>query len=132
MKFKIITILLCLVAFSACGDDAREEELETPQPEAVQDSIPTLTGKFIYLNDAAVLKGEDFVYGVNIDSVALDLAEKIAPLKTEDFDMVSITVKAKVMQNPKRTGWDEIIEIREVLKIPEQKPDSVKSTIEEN
>lgn len=114
---KILFILLFGFIFSACGNDA-PELTQAAEQAVVEDSIPTLQGEFIFLSGAAVLKGEDFIYGVNIDSTALDLAETVKKFKNDDFDMVPVVVKAKVMQNPKREGWDEIIEIKEIVEIP--------------
>ncbi len=113
-----------MIILASCGDDSREEEFESPQTQVMADSIPTITGEFIYLSDAAVLKGRDFIYGVQLDSTAMDLVEKIESYKRDDFDMIPITVKAKIIPNPKRNGWDEVILIREVVQLPEIKPDS--------
>lgn len=132
MKTKILLLLIFigLLIFSACGDDGREEEFGIQPQKSVQDSIPVLRGDFIYLADAAVLKGDDFIYGVTIDSISLDLAEKIRPHKKEDFDMIPVVVKAKISKNPGKEGWDEVIEIREVLELPEQENDSVQDPSE--
>lgn len=121
MKKTLFILMLALGTLSSCGNDSRDEDILEPQQQTVQDTIPTLSGEFIYLADAAVLKGDDFIYEVKIDSTALDLAEKIRPFKKEDFDMVPVVVKGKISQNPKREGWNEIIEIREVLEIPSEK-----------
>lgn len=119
MKERILTILL-LVAFlfTACGDDTGDDPLEVQQVETVEDSIPTLEGRFIYLADAAVLRGDDFIYGVTLDSLGLELAEKVKPYKKESFDMVPVKVRARILPNPGREGWDEFIEIREILEAP--------------
>lgn len=132
MKKKFLPLLISLIIFSACGDDAREESLEIQQDEPAQDSIPVLKGDFIYMADAAILKGEDFIYGVDIDSVALDLAEQIRPLKKEAFDMIPVVVRAKIKQNPGQEGWDEIIEIREIIQLPESRNDSVQDPSTKN
>lgn len=120
MKEKVLALLLCLFLFAACGDSG-DDEMESLKTEAIQDSIPTLHGQFIFLSNEAILKGEDFIYGVTIDSTSLDLAERIKPFKNENFDMVPVTVKAKITQNHGRAGWNEIIEIRKVLEIPTKK-----------
>lgn len=125
MKKQLIALVTGMIILTSCGGDSREEEIETSQVQAVTDSIPTITGEFIYLADAAVLKGRDFIYGVQLDSTAMDLVEKIKSYKRDDFDMIPITVKAKIIPNPQRNGWDEVIQIREVLELPEIKPDSV-------
>lgn len=121
MKEKVLALLLCLILFSACGTDSRDEDMESNEPVAVQDTIPTLQGEFIYLADAAVFKGKGFIYGVMIDSLALDLSEKVQPFKKDNFDMVPVVLKARIINNPRQTGYDEVIEIKEVLEAPARK-----------
>lgn len=119
MERNLLAILLSLVLFSSCATDSREDEFSEPQ-EQVQDSIPTLRGEFMLLADQAVIKGEGFIYGVTIDSLAQELAQRVEPLKENEFDMISVVVKAKVSNNFGRQGWDEVVEIREIVDIPEE------------
>lgn len=130
MKGKVLMLLFCLFLFSACVDRS-EDEMESLEPQAVEDSIPTLQGQFIFLSNEAVLKGNNFIYGITIDSMALKLAEKVKPFKNENFDMVPVTVKAKIIKNSRTAGWDESIEIREVLEVPANKPAPNEETFEE-
>lgn len=124
MKKSLLLLLAVLFLFSSCGDDApaREEEMLADAPI---DSIPTLKGEFIYLQDAAVLKGADFIYGVEIDSISKILADSVEALKRDEFHMIPIEVKAKIIKNPRRDGWEELIQIREIIKISvdENKPE---------
>ncbi|WP_424492559.1 hypothetical protein [Salinimicrobium sp. GXAS 041] len=121
MKERVLTILICAFLFSSCGDESGDEQVQSLEPEALEDSIPTLNGRFIFLSDQAILKGENFIYGVTVDSLARDLAEKVKPYKTENFDMVPVSLKAKIIPGGNRDSWDKIIEIREVLKIADEK-----------
>ncbi len=124
MKKELFAVLIILFSFSACGDDAREENIE-PEPVAqVKDSLTTIKGEFIYLADAAVLKGKDFIYGVELDSISMKLADSVAPLKKDNFDMVPVTVRAKIVKNTGE-GWEEIAQIREILEISKPKADTV-------
>lgn len=111
---------------AACGDETKDE-IEPTVPEVAQDSLTTIEAEFIYLADAAVLKGRSFIYGVELDSVSRELIEKVAPLKRDEFDMVPVVVRAKVIENPGQEGWDEIAQIREILEIPERKTDSAEA-----
>lgn len=124
MKNALFALLVGTFLWSSCGDDTREE-IEVPVPEVAKDSLSTIEGEFIYLADAAILKGPDFIYGVELDSIAMDLAERVAPLKEDDFDMTSVKVRAKILKNRRPEGWDEVVEIREILEIQEEKEDSV-------
>ena len=47
------------------------------------------------------------------------LAEQVQPFQKEEFDMVSVKVKGKIVTNSRQDGWDENIEIREILEILE-------------
>ncbi len=125
---KIFGLLLSLMMLVACQDDGRKELMSQPKQEKLPDSIQVLKGDFVYGADAAVIRGENFVYGVTLDSMSKKLAEEIAPLKSDDFEMVPVTVKAKIVPNPEQEGWKEVIEIQQILEIPESI--SEKDTIE--
>ena len=96
---------ICLVAITAV---ACKNEAKTGTPELFR-------GEFIYTADAAVLKGEDYIYGVELGAMAEELSEKVTPLKREDFDMVPVVVMGIKKPNPDAEGWDEIIEITEIM-----------------
>ena len=78
-----------------------------------------LRGEYIYTDEAAVLYGNDFVYGVTLDEKAKELAQQVESYKREDFDMVPVILKAKVKDNPNEEGWDKIIEIKNIVKVSE-------------
>ena len=118
MKKFLLILSLAFTAFS-CQDEGRQDLMNQPEAEKVPDSIQTLTGEFIYAGDAAILRGSDFVYGVTIDSMSKVLAEQVQPFQKEEFDMVPVKVKGKIVPNPRQEGWDENIEIREILEILE-------------
>ena len=118
MKKFLLILSLAFMAFS-CQDEGRQDLMNQPEAEKVPDSIQTLTGEFIYAGDAAILRGSDFVYGVTIDSMSKVLAEQVQPFQKEEFDMVPVKVKGKIVPNPGQEGWDENIEIREIIEILE-------------
>ena len=123
-----------VLAFFSCQNEDRKELLLQPEVEKVPDSLQVLTGEFVYGADAAVIRGEDFVYGVTIDSMSTLLSQKVAPLKSGDFDMIPVTVKARIYPNPSREGWEEVIEVREIIEIPENEKalDSLKDIEKKN
>ena len=120
---NLFIIMIALLTLTACGGDT-SEELQPQQAVEVQDSIPTLKGEFIFLSEAAVFKGDTFVYGVKIDSLSTKLAKEVETYKQDQFDMIPVTLKAKIIPNPGSKGWDQFIEIREVLSIsvPKEEP----------
>ncbi|GAB2761363.1 hypothetical protein [Salinimicrobium soli] len=132
MGKKLLAVLLIVFTFAACGDDSKEEEVTPAVNEVAQDSLKTIEGEFIYLADAAVLKGKDFIYGVELDSVSMELVEKVEPLKRDEFDMIPVVVRAKIIQNPGPEGWDELAQIREIIRIPKKNVDSAKVPAQNN
>ncbi|APG60936.1 hypothetical protein [Christiangramia salexigens] len=116
---KLFGIFIIALSLFACQDEDRKELMSQPEVEKVPDSIQVLKGDFVYGTDAAVIRGGNFVYGVSMDSMAKVLAKKVAPLKSNDFQMIPVTVKAKVIPNLDRDGWEEVIEIREIIEVPE-------------
>ncbi len=118
MKKLFGMLMLSLLLFS-CQDEGRRELMEQPEAEKVPDSIQILEGEFIYSEEAAILRGDNFVYGVTLDSMSKALSEKIAPIKSDDFEMVPVTVKAQIKPNHTGIGWEELIDILEIVEIPE-------------
>lgn len=112
--------------FSSCQDEDRKELMSQPETEKVPDSIQVLEGEFVFGTNSAVIRGEDFVYGVTIDSMSRALAREIKPLKSNDFDMIPVKVKAKILPNPAQEGWEEVIELREIIEVPEREKDTIK------
>lgn len=116
MKKYFFAILTALFLFTACGEDTSTEEVDNI-PVVAKDTIPTLEGEFIFLSNAAVLKGSNFIYGVRIDSTSKQLADSIEPLKKDEFHMIPVVVKGDIIKNPGRDGWEELLIIKEVLEI---------------
>lgn len=128
MKSRLLLpIVFGLFLLTGCGGDT-SEEIEPLTPEVAKDSLTTIEAEFIYLADAAVLKGRSFIYGVEMDSISMELVERVKPLKRDEFDMIPVVVRAKIIDNPNQEGWDEVAQIREILKIPERHPDTVNSS----
>jgi hypothetical protein len=114
---RFFEIMIVAILFVSCQDDEQKELNPEPVTAKVQDSLEVLQGDYVYVADAAVLRGENFVYGVKQDSIAMLLSEKVSNLKSDDFEMIPVRVRAKITPNPTLKGWDEIIEIREILEI---------------
>ena len=127
--FSAILITIILSTAAACGDDSRDEVVDPLATEAVEDSIRIIEGDFIKLADDAVIKGPDFIYGVELDSLSRALAQQVEPLKTDEFEMIPVVVRGKILPNPSRDGWEEVIQIKEILELPTQKQDSTEPKV---
>lgn len=104
MKPSTILIAVLLI-ISSCKKNNSENQT---------DEVTLIRGEFILIEDAAVIKGNDFIYGVVIDEAALELSEKIKPLQREEYDMVPVVIKGIIKTNPNQ-GWGEVVEIKEIV-----------------
>jgi hypothetical protein len=122
MKKYILALLVVALGFAACQDEPKKQSEPETKTET-KDSLQVLHGEYIYVDSAAVLKGRSFVYGVKLDSMARALGERVDSLKRDQYDMVPVFVKGIVRKNEKEEGWDEIVEIKEILRVMEPQSD---------
>lgn len=106
MKHVLFIFFLSAISIS-CNTEKKEDKTE---------KNVVVEGEFIYVADAAVIKGHDFIYGVELNEIMHELAQKVAPLQREEYDMVPVIVKGIVKPNPEE-GWEEILEIKEIVEI---------------
>jgi len=120
MKKILLFFVLSAIVFSCKNTDEKKVEESTVSNEEsgqyIQDKL--YHGEFIYLADAAVFKGDNFIFGVTLDDMAAQLAERVKPVKTDEFDMVPVIVKGTVSPKPEnQEGWDQILTITEILEV---------------
>ncbi len=121
MKKIIVVLALSIVLFS-CKNTEEKATVENPEVEITEkNNAPKdilYKGDFIYIADAAVLKGSNFIYGVALDDMATELAKQVKPVQETEFDMVEVVVKGIISPKPEgQEGWDEIITIKEIVKV---------------
>ena len=130
MKKIILITLISIISFSCKKNIATNQEKES-KIELDSSEEKVYRGDFIFLEDAAVLKGDKFIYGVTIDDLSKQLADKVKLVKSSDFDMVPVAVKGNVFQKPEgQEGWDEILTITEIVVVG-SKPSKIDVKIEE-
>lgn len=121
MKKSFILITLSLILFS-CKSENKTEESDL------------IRGEFILIDGAAVIKGNDFIYGVVINDLTKELGEKVKPLQREEYDMVPVVIKGIIIPNPEQ-GWEEIVEIKEIIGVSaptSELPTKIKSSENED
>lgn len=118
---KKITLLVAIIVltFSCKNTEHKPEETEKePEVKELSTSENMFQGEFIFVENAAVFKGTDFIYGVTLNDVAKDLASQVENVKNDAFDMVPVIVKGTISKKPKdQEGWDEILTITEIVKV---------------
>ncbi|KAA1247276.1 hypothetical protein [Aquimarina sp. RZ0] len=104
MKKLTLLIVLSFLVFSCKNEKNQSSDVE---PSIIR-------GEFILIDDAGVIKGKDFIYGVVLDDMAKELNKKIKPLQREEYDMVPVVINGIIKPNPK-DGWPEVVEIKEIV-----------------
>lgn len=134
---KKIIFLLCIAAsIIACKNEKENQEISETETSEEKTGFTqfkkdgtqkeaskykTFRGEFIYTEDAAVLKGGNFIHGVTIDDKMHELAKMVAPVKNDQYDMVPVTVKGELVANPRFVetgeGWRLNVTIKEIIKV---------------
>lgn len=113
---KLILILVILTLGVACENDP-EIKTEIKAEATEKDSIQNYQGNFISVGSDAVLKGENFVFQVKMDSMANILKESLKEYQLDNKNIVPVEVKGKVIDNKVKNGYSTVIEIREIVEI---------------
>lgn len=81
-----------------------------------------IEGEFLYVDGAGVLMGKDFIYGVSLNDVTEELIKQAASKQRDKFDMVPVIIRGEINPKPQGTdSWDEIVTIKEIIKVLEPK-----------
>ena len=122
-KISIIALLVLLVSLVGCKSDTTEtpeQETETKTVEQQKLNISAASnvykGEFIHVDSAAVLKGNNFIYGVKMDDITKQLISKVNSVKTDEYDVINVIVKGELTKNTE-DGWEEIITITSIEKV---------------
>ncbi len=119
-KSILLSLLILALTFGACKNDSKNKEA-TDQPALTENTYEVYQGEYFYSEDGAVLKGSNFIYAVTLDGMAKELANKIAPVKKEEYDMVPVVVRGVVERNPAldrgQEVWEQIITIKEIVSV---------------
>jgi hypothetical protein len=122
MKINLIIVLACLFLVS-CNETKKENNKTNQKVEAEVKTtkFKSYVGEFIKGDDAAILKGNDFIYGVVLDSMGLELAKQAESYKYDEYDMVPVVLSGNLIPNTNKDGWDELLEVKKIIRITEPK-----------
>lgn len=102
----------------AQGDNMEETISAKKSGESTNVKIPTYAGEFIFVEEGAVLKGRNFIYGVAVDDMSRELAEQVEKIKNDEFDMVGVIVRGILTEKAEgEDGWDEVLTIKQIVSV---------------
>jgi hypothetical protein len=125
---KVSSLLILFVAVAvttlSCKSDKNSdsEGLKDKKSLSIENEYMTLTGEFIHVDTAAVLKVKNKLYGVKMDDMAKSVIEKAETIKTDDYDVINIDIKAEINPNTEPEGWEEIVTIKVLDNIYKPQP----------
>ncbi len=133
MKKTLILLFMFVVVLNCKNDQKVEEQTTENQTEATSkdgktlkqnDGLIAIHGKFLYYKDAAVLQTPTEVYAIVVDDKMHELVEQTNTYKKEPEDMVPVTIRGRMFKkDPNEEGWENKIEIKEILKVSEPSPE---------
>jgi hypothetical protein len=121
---KMFLLVALAIGIVSCKNTEEKQAESVDASVVVKDSViadkfkDQHRGDFLFMDDAAVLKGENFIYGVTINEMSRELAKRVESIKEDEFTMVPVFVKGFVKTKPiGADGWDEILTITEILNV---------------
>ncbi|MCD2258445.1 hypothetical protein [Psychroserpens luteolus] len=132
---KVFVLLITLVVFVSCKDDktseaemSSEEKTTVAEPGKTlkqSDGLIAIQGDFLYVDadKAAVFKTPTQMYGVVIDDKMNELNEQVKQYKADQYTMVPVTLRVRMIENNVENQWKQKIEIKEILKVSKPSPE---------
>ncbi len=136
MTMRKVFLLLTIFAVSlGCKGDKKQESDATQGDQKIvakvgktlkqNDGLIAIQGEFIYYEGVGVLKTTTKMYGVVINEEMEELQRQVKAFKKEDTDMVPVTIRGRMFKkNPNEEGWEDKIEIKEILKVSPPNPEA--------
>ncbi|MBR9913643.1 MAG: hypothetical protein GYB32_02255 [Algicola sp.] len=130
MKQTFLVVVIALITFGCKNDkattDATVEEQtsisEDGKTAKQSDGFIAIQGNFLYVekDNAAVLQTPTQMYGVIVDDMMKELNKQVEVYKTEPYQMVPVTIRARIFKKEGATNeWENKVEIKEILKVSE-------------
>lgn len=102
---KIVILLSIMLAVVSCKK--KEDTSNYTKIEA----------EYIFVDDAAVLKGVDFIYGVVLNEKTDELNTKVDAVKKNQYDMVPVVIEGVIKPNTVTEGWEKVVEIKNIINV---------------
>ena len=128
---KIVILFVLALTILSCKNETKTKEAASDAAPVVtgkledNSNLKTIQGEFLFVDGAGVIMGKNFIYGVSINEQTEELIKQVSSKQRDKFDMVPVVIKGEI--NPKPEGsdvWDEIVTIKEIVKVLPPKGDA--------
>jgi len=122
---KTLLLIVLMIGITACKDK-ETKVVENSVPEIEQKNKPIqkkFKGEFIYVAEqkAAVLKGNSFIHGINLNGKAYELIQEVEKVKKDKYDMIPVVVTGNVSSNnglkEGEEGWKTVLTIDQIIEV---------------
>ena len=86
------------------------------------EKLATIKGNYIFFDDAAVLQTKDEIYGVFMNTKALELNEKAKALNAKPSEIIYVELKGKIStKKDENIMWEKKFDIKEIISVSPKK-----------
>ena len=110
---KSLCVLLLFI-LSSCNQDKNKSDNPKKLKRKVTNS-KRISGDFITVDTAAVIKSNSQIYGVILDSIGEVLNQRSKEVQREQYEMIPVEVKAQIIANDKKDQWEKLLKIDEII-----------------
>lgn len=132
MKGLKVIIVFVLISIVACQKSEKSDVSKTEKTVKEFESTRTyeagklIKGEFIYLDNLAVLKGDDFIYGIKMNDKANELVKKTNKVKRDSFDMIPVILTGEITKSEQKNTWEEWLIIEDIVEVKAPQKQKVK------
>ena len=111
---RTLWVLLLFISLLSCNQDKNKSDNSKKAKEGINNS-KRISGDFITVDTAAVIKSNSQIYGVILDSTGQVLNQRSKKVQKEQYEMIPVEVEAQVITNDKKNQWEKLLKISEII-----------------
>ena len=124
---KTLWILLFVLIIAGCnqGQNKDENKSDDLQKKVKKESEnwQRVSGDFITVDTAAVIKSRSQIYGVVLDSMGQVLNKRSKEIQKEEYEMIPVIIKGEIINNDVENQWEKLIEVKEIIRVSKSRED---------
>jgi hypothetical protein len=124
---KTLWILLFVLIITGCNqgqnkDENKSDDLQK-KVKKESDNWQRVSGDFITVDTAAVIKSRSQIYGVVLDSMGQVLNKRSKEIQKEEYEMIPVIIKGEIINNDVENQWEKLIEVKEIIRVSKSRED---------
>lgn len=124
---KTLWILLFVLIITGCNQGQNKDENKSDdlrkKVKKESDNWQRVSGDFITVDTAAVIKSRSQIYGVVLDSMGQVLNKRSKEIQKEEYEMIPVIIKGEIINNDVENQWEKLIEVKEIIRVSKSRED---------